>query len=134
MSIDFFFVNRVLIINLYFLENNQLGTPQRHLFTSGWNDFAKRKDLDVGDSFVFLRYIFLSFYISFVYWTLDFNYFYHRGENGESRVGIRKSAHHQQHNIPSPVISKQSMHHGVVATALNAIERKCMFVVFYKPR
>ncbi|KAG2289397.1 hypothetical protein Bca52824_049001 [Brassica carinata] len=26
------------------------------------------------------------------------------------------------------------MHHGVVATALNAIERKCMFVVFYKPR
>ncbi|XP_013596928.1 PREDICTED: auxin response factor 20-like [Brassica oleracea var. oleracea] len=87
------------------------GTPQRHLFTSGWNEFAKGKDLVVGDCFVFLR-----------------------GENGESRVGIRKSAHHQQHNIPSPVISKQSMHHGVVATALNAIERKCMFVVFYKPR
>uniref|UniRef100_A0A0D3BS34 Auxin response factor n=1 Tax=Brassica oleracea var. oleracea TaxID=109376 RepID=A0A0D3BS34_BRAOL len=87
------------------------GTPQRHLFTSGWNEFAKGKDLVVGDCFVFLR-----------------------GENGESRVGIRKSAHHQQHNIPSPVISKQSMHHGVVATALNAIERKCMFGVFYKPR
>ncbi|CDY54111.1 BnaC04g53900D [Brassica napus] len=87
------------------------GTPQRHLFTSGWNEFAKGKNLVVGDCFVFLR-----------------------GENGESRVGIRKSAHHQQHNIPSPVISKQSMHHGVVATALNAIERKCMFVVFYKPR
>ncbi|CAN6909546.1 unnamed protein product, partial [Brassica oleracea] len=102
---------RILITNLYFLTNNQLGTPQRHLFTSGWNEFAKGKDLVVGDCFVFLR-----------------------GENGESRVGIRKSAHHQQHNIPSPVISKQSMHHGVVATALNAIERKCMFVVFYKPR
>ncbi|KAL0712906.1 hypothetical protein Bca4012_019884 [Brassica carinata] len=26
------------------------------------------------------------------------------------------------------------MHHGVVATALNAIKNKCMFVVFYKPR
>ncbi|CAN6984865.1 unnamed protein product [Brassica oleracea var. botrytis] len=35
--------------------------------------------------------------------------------------------------IPSSVISKESMHHGVVATALNAIKRKCMFVVFYKP-
>uniref|UniRef100_A0A0D3D8S9 Auxin response factor n=1 Tax=Brassica oleracea var. oleracea TaxID=109376 RepID=A0A0D3D8S9_BRAOL len=100
-----------MIINLYFLENNQLGTPQRHLFTSGWNDFAKRKDLDVGDSFVFLR-----------------------GENGESRVGIRKAAIHQQHNKPSSLISKQSMHHVIVATALNAVKRKCMFVVFYKPR
>ncbi|CAN6909493.1 unnamed protein product [Brassica oleracea] len=87
------------------------GTPQRHLFTSGWNDFAKRKDLDVGDSFVFLR-----------------------GENGESRVGIRKAAIHQQHNKPSSLISKQSMHHVIVATALNAVKRKCMFVVFYKPR
>ncbi|WZZ73072.1 hypothetical protein YC2023_084442 [Brassica napus] len=87
------------------------GTPQRHLFTSGWNDFSKRKDLDVGDSFVFLR-----------------------GENGESRVGIRKAAIHQQHNKPSSLISKQSMHHGIVATPLNAVKRKCMFVVFYKPR
>ncbi|KAG2330541.1 hypothetical protein Bca4012_019873 [Brassica carinata] len=37
-------------------------------------------------------------------------------------------------NIPTSIISKQSMHHGVVATALNAIKNKCMFVVFYKPR
>ncbi|KAG2262052.1 hypothetical protein Bca52824_069131 [Brassica carinata] len=87
------------------------GTPQRHLFTSGWNEFAKKKDLVVGDSFIFLR-----------------------GENGESRVGIRKAANHQQHNIPLPLISKQSMHHGIVAGALNAIKSKCMFVVFYKPR
>ncbi|KAF8109252.1 hypothetical protein N665_0099s0004 [Sinapis alba] len=86
------------------------GTPKRHLFTSGWNEFAKEKKLVVGDSFVFLR-----------------------GENGESRVGIRKAAH-QKCNIPSSVISKQSMHHGVVVTALDAIKRKGMFVVFYKPR
>ncbi|CAG7869865.1 unnamed protein product [Brassica rapa] len=87
------------------------GTPKRHLFTSGWNEFAKAKKLVVGDSFIFLR-----------------------GENGESRVGIKKAAHHQQENIPSSIISKESMHHGVVATALNAIKNKCMFVVFYKPR
>ncbi|KAF8100518.1 hypothetical protein N665_0222s0017 [Sinapis alba] len=87
------------------------GTPQRHIFTSGWNEFAKGKDLVAGDSFVFLR-----------------------GDNGESRVGIRKAAHHQQDNIPPLLISKESMHHGVVATALNAIKSKCMFVVFYKPR
>ncbi|KAG2314937.1 hypothetical protein Bca52824_018059 [Brassica carinata] len=87
------------------------GTPQRHLFTSGWNEFAKEKELVVGDSFIFLR-----------------------GENGGSRVGIRKVAHHQQENVPSSLISKETMHHGIVATALNAIKRKCMFVVFYKPR
>ncbi|KAF8100519.1 hypothetical protein N665_0222s0018, partial [Sinapis alba] len=87
------------------------GTPQTHLFTSGWNEFAKEKYLVVGDSFVFLR-----------------------GDNGEPRVGIRKAVHHQQDNIPSSLISKESRHHGVVATALNAIKSKCMFLVFYKPR
>ncbi|KAJ4880601.1 Auxin response factor 20 [Raphanus sativus] len=86
------------------------GTPKRHLFSPGWNEFAKGKELVAGDYFVFLR-----------------------GENGESRVGISK-APHQQHNIPTSLISKQSMHHGVVATVLNAIREKCMFVVFYKPR
>ncbi|CAN6860001.1 unnamed protein product [Brassica oleracea] len=85
------------------------GTPKRHLFTSGWNEFAKGKKLVAVDSFVFLR-----------------------GENGESRVGISKAAHHQR-NTPTSLISKQSMHHSVVATALNAIKNKCMFVVFYKP-
>ena len=58
---------------------------------------------------------------------------YPRGENGESRVGISRAAH-QERNIPTSSISKQSMHHGVVATALNTIKNKCMFVVFYKPR
>ncbi|KAH0858542.1 hypothetical protein HID58_086803 [Brassica napus] len=86
------------------------GTPKIHLFTSDWNEFAKGKKLVAGDSFVFLR-----------------------GENGVSRVGISKAAH-QQHNIPTSLISKQSMHHSVVATALNDIRNKCMFVVFYKTR
>ncbi|CAN6867674.1 unnamed protein product [Brassica oleracea] len=86
------------------------GTPQRHLFTSGWKQFVRKKSLAVGDSVVFLR-----------------------GENGESRIGIRKAAP-QQSNISSSVISKESMHHGLVATALNAINTKCMFDVFYRPK
>ncbi|CAN7028600.1 unnamed protein product [Brassica oleracea var. botrytis] len=35
------------------------GTSKRHLFTCGWNEFAKGKKLVAGDSFVFLRYIYL---------------------------------------------------------------------------
>ncbi|WZZ11926.1 hypothetical protein YC2023_105015 [Brassica napus] len=86
------------------------GTPKRHLFTSGWKEFVKGKSLAVGDSFVFLR-----------------------GENGESRVGIRKTSH-QQSDMSSSVISKESMHHGFIASASNAIHTKCMFDVFYKPK
>ncbi|KAG2276955.1 hypothetical protein Bca52824_059510 [Brassica carinata] len=109
-SIFHFKICEYLSLIYILFTKNQLGTPKRHLFTSGWNEFAKGKKLVAGDSFVFLR-----------------------GENGESRVGISKAAH-QQRNIPTSLISKQSMHHSVVATALNAIENKCMFVVFYKPR
>ncbi|KAH0910380.1 hypothetical protein HID58_033701 [Brassica napus] len=86
------------------------GTPQRHLFTSGWKQFVRKKSLAVGDSVVFLR-----------------------GENGESQIGIRKAAP-QQSNISSSVISKESMHYGLVATASNAINSKCMFDVFYRPK
>ncbi|CAN6972269.1 unnamed protein product [Brassica rapa subsp. trilocularis] len=86
------------------------GTPQRHLFTSGWKQFVRKKSLAVGDSVVFLR-----------------------GENGESQIGIRKAAP-QQSNISSSVISKESMHYGLVATASNAINSKCMFDVFCRPK
>ncbi|KAF2573256.1 hypothetical protein F2Q70_00000181 [Brassica cretica] len=86
------------------------GTPKKHFFTSGWKEFVRGKSLAVGDSFVFLR-----------------------GENGESRVGIRKAAH-QQSDMSSSVISKESMHHGFIASASNAIHTKCMFDVFYKPK
>ncbi|WZZ87969.1 hypothetical protein YC2023_116548 [Brassica napus] len=75
------------------------GTPQRHLFTSGLNEFAKEKSLTIGDSFVFLR-----------------------------------KAAPQQSNISSSTISKQSMHYGLIATALNAIKTKCIFKEFYKPK
>lgn len=56
-----------------------------------------------------------------------------RGENGESQIGIRKAAP-QQSNISSSVISKESMHYGLVATASSAINTKCMFDVFYRPK
>ncbi|KAL2547609.1 Auxin response factor 9 [Forsythia ovata] len=57
----------------------------------------------------------------------------HGGESGELRVGVR---HHvrQQSSMPSSVISSQSMHLGVLATASHAVATKTLFVVYYKPR
>ncbi|XP_074265012.1 auxin response factor 9-like isoform X2 [Silene latifolia] len=86
------------------------GQPRRHLLTTGWSHFVTSKRLVAGDSFVFLR-----------------------GENGELRVGVRRVAR-QQSNMPSSVISSQSMHLGVLATASHAISTQTFFVVYYKPR
>ncbi|KAK4400965.1 Auxin response factor 9 [Sesamum angolense] len=86
------------------------GQPRRHLLTTGWSTFVTSKRLVAGDSFVFLR-----------------------GENGELRVGVRRHAH-QQSSMPSSVISSQSMHLGVLATASHAVLTQTLFVVYYKPR
>ncbi|KAK4435498.1 Auxin response factor 9 [Sesamum alatum] len=86
------------------------GQPRRHLLTTGWSTFVTSKRLVAGDSFVFLR-----------------------GENGELRVGVRRHAR-QQSSMPSSVISSQSMHLGVLATASHAVITQTMFVVYYKPR
>lgn len=56
-----------------------------------------------------------------------------RGENGELRVGVRRVAR-QQSSMPSSVISSQSMHLGVLATASHAVSTQTLFVVYYKPR
>ena len=56
-----------------------------------------------------------------------------RGENGQLRVGVRRLAH-QQSSMPSSVISSQSMHLGVLATASHAVSTQTLFVVYYKPR
>ncbi|KAK8325063.1 hypothetical protein V6Z12_A11G026400 [Gossypium hirsutum] len=86
------------------------GQPRRHLLTTGWSTFVTSKRLVAGDSFVFLR-----------------------GENGELRVGVRRVV--RQHSImPSSVISSQSMHVGVLATASHAVSTQTLFVVYYKPR
>ncbi|XP_020212758.1 auxin response factor 18 isoform X2 [Cajanus cajan] len=86
------------------------GQPRRHLLTTGWSTFVTSKRLVAGDAFVFLR-----------------------GENGELRVGVRRVAQPQS-SMPSSVISSQSMHLGVLATASHAVLTRTMFVVYYKPR
>ncbi|KAL5551588.1 hypothetical protein UlMin_001764 [Ulmus minor] len=86
------------------------GQPRRHLLTTGWSTFVTSKRLVAGDSFVFLR-----------------------GDNGELRVGVRRHAR-QQSSMPSSVISSQSMHLGVLATASHAVATQTLFVVYYKPR
>lgn len=86
------------------------GQPRRHLLTTGWSNFVTSKRLVAGDAFVFLR-----------------------GDNGELRVGVRRLAR-QQSPMPSSVISSQSMHLGVLATASHAVMTQTLFVVFYKPR
>ncbi|KAI7743236.1 hypothetical protein M8C21_024874 [Ambrosia artemisiifolia] len=86
------------------------GQPRRHLLTTGWSTFVTCKKLVAGDTFVFLR-----------------------GENGELRVGVRRFAR-QQTSMPSSVISSQSMHLGVLATASHAVSTQTRFVVYYKPR
>ncbi|XP_073308438.1 auxin response factor 9-like isoform X1 [Primulina huaijiensis] len=86
------------------------GQPRRHLLTTGWSTFVTSKRLVAGDSFVFLR-----------------------GENGELCVGVRRHAR-QLSSMPSSVISSQSMHLGVLATASHAMVTQTRFVVYYKPR
>ncbi|XP_022770596.1 auxin response factor 18-like isoform X1 [Durio zibethinus] len=86
------------------------GQPRRHLLTTGWSTFVTNKRLVAGDAFVFLR-----------------------GDNGELRVGVRRLAR-QQSTMPSSVISSQSMHLGVLATAAHAVTTHTLFVVYYKPR
>ncbi|XP_065860164.1 auxin response factor 11 [Euphorbia lathyris] len=86
------------------------GQPRRHLLTTGWSTFVTSKRLVAGDAFVFLR-----------------------GDNGELRVGVRRLAR-QQTPVPSSVISSQSMHLGVLATASHAITTQTLFLVYYKPR
>ncbi|KAJ7962598.1 Auxin response factor [Quillaja saponaria] len=86
------------------------GQPRRHLLTTGWSTFVTSKRLVAGDAFVFLR-----------------------GANGDLCVGVRRLAH-QQSLMPSSVISSQSMHLGVLATASHAVMSQTLFVVYYKPR
>ncbi|TXG63531.1 hypothetical protein EZV62_010525 [Acer yangbiense] len=54
-----------------------------------------------------------------------------RGEDGELSVGVRR-AMKQQINAPS-IISGNSMQHGILGTASNAISMGTMFTVYYHP-
>ncbi|KDP28078.1 hypothetical protein JCGZ_13849 [Jatropha curcas] len=85
------------------------GQPKRHLLTTGWSTFVTSKKLVAGDAFIFLR-----------------------GQNGQLRIGVRR-AMKLQNNASTTVISAHSMHHGILATALHAINTGTRFTVFYHP-
>ncbi|CAM6045332.1 unnamed protein product [Sphagnum compactum] len=85
------------------------GHPRRHLLTTGWSVFVSSKRLVAGDSVLFLR-----------------------GENEQLRLGVRR-APKQQQDAPSMVVSNQSTHIGVLATAAHAAMEKLRFSVIYHP-
>ncbi|CAM0880587.1 unnamed protein product [Alopecurus aequalis] len=86
------------------------GQPRRHLLTTGWSTFVTSKKLIAGDAFVYLR-----------------------SETGEQRVGVRRLVQ-KQSTMPASVISSQSMHLGVLASASHAIKTNSIFLVYYRPR
>ncbi|KAJ1281820.1 hypothetical protein BS78_03G003200 [Paspalum vaginatum] len=86
------------------------GQPRRHLLTTGWSTFVTSKKLIAGDAFVYLR-----------------------SETGDQRVGVRRLVQ-KQSTMPASVISSQSMHLGVLASASHAIKTNSIFLVYYRPR
>jgi hypothetical protein len=56
-----------------------------------------------------------------------------RSETGEQRVGVRRLVQ-KQNTMPASVISSQSMHLGVLASASHAIKTNSIFLVYYRPR
>ncbi|KAG8052496.1 hypothetical protein GUJ93_ZPchr0001g30339 [Zizania palustris] len=86
------------------------GQPRRHLLTTGWSTFVTSKKLIAGDAFVYLR-----------------------SETGEQRVGVRRLVQ-KQSTMPASVMSSQSMHLGVLASASHAIKTNSIFLVYYRPR
>ncbi|KAJ7530024.1 hypothetical protein O6H91_15G075500 [Diphasiastrum complanatum] len=87
------------------------GHPKRHLLTTGWSVFVSQKRLVAGDAVIFLR-----------------------GENGELRLGVRRSIRQQSSVTSSSLLSSHSMHLGVLAAAAHAVSTKTMFSIFYNPR
>ena len=77
--------------------------------------------------------ILVIYLLVFEFWTFKLFTCGFRGETGELRVGIRR-ARHQQGNIPSSIVSIESMRHGIIASAKHAFDNQCMFIVVYKPR
>ncbi|XP_026456878.1 auxin response factor 5-like isoform X1 [Papaver somniferum] len=86
------------------------GQPKRHLLTTGWSVFVGSKRLKAGDAVLFIR-----------------------DERSQLMVGVRR-ANHQQTNLPSSVLSADSMHFGVLAAAAHAAANRSPFTIFYNPR
>ncbi|CAF2336282.1 unnamed protein product [Brassica napus] len=85
------------------------GQPRRHLLTTGWSIFVSQKSLVSGDAVLFLR-----------------------DENGELRLGIRRSAR-PRNGLPDSIIQKYSSS-SILSLVANAVSNKSMFHVFYSPR
>ncbi|KAL7584813.1 hypothetical protein Lser_V15G41605 [Lactuca serriola] len=83
------------------------GVPKRHILTTGWGKFLSAKRLVVGDTCIFLR--------------------------GQNRlyVGVRRAV---RLNKLSTDLSCVNMQHGILLTALEAINTRTEFTVYYHPR
>ncbi|XP_019448714.1 PREDICTED: auxin response factor 4-like isoform X2 [Lupinus angustifolius] len=86
------------------------GQPRRHLLTTGWSIFVSRKNLVSGDAVLFLR-----------------------GENGELRLGIRRSVR-LRNGLPESVVGNQNCYPNFLSSVANAISTKSIFRIFYSPR
>ncbi|KAI4319433.1 hypothetical protein MLD38_033030 [Melastoma candidum] len=84
------------------------GKPKRHLLTTGWSTFVDSKKLVAGDICFFLR-----------------------GRNGELRIGVRHSA--KLTNLSPPVISRNTMQHGIITSVLHHVRAGTRFTVYYRP-
>ncbi|KAI3506692.1 hypothetical protein L1887_21255 [Cichorium endivia] len=82
------------------------GIPKRHLLTSGWGKFVSAKRLIVGDTCIFLR-------------------------KNELYIGIQRAARLVK---LSTDLCSINMQHGILATALEAMNTRTEFAVYYHPR
>ncbi|XP_073279437.1 auxin response factor 3-like isoform X1 [Primulina huaijiensis] len=85
------------------------GQPRRHLLTSGWSAFVNNKKLVSGDAVLFLR-----------------------GNDGELRLGVRRSAQVKSGGILAPGI--QQFNSSSISEVVNAISLQSNFSIFYNPR
>ncbi|KAI3715187.1 hypothetical protein L6452_22158 [Arctium lappa] len=103
-------VARDLHDNVWTFRHIYRGQPKRHLLTTGWSLFVSGKRLFAGDSVLFIR-----------------------DEKQQLLLGIRR-ANRQPANLPSSVLSSDSMHIGILAAAAHAAANNSPFTVFYNPR
>ncbi|KAH6789220.1 Transcriptional factor B3 family protein / auxin-responsive factor AUX/IAA-like protein [Perilla frutescens var. frutescens] len=103
-------VVRDLHDNTWTFRHIYRGQPKRHLLTTGWSMFVGAKRLRAGDAVLFIR-----------------------DEKSQLMLGVRR-ANRQQTNLPSSVLSADSMHIGILAAAAHAAANRSPFTIFYNPR
>ncbi|RWW07263.1 hypothetical protein GW17_00029362 [Ensete ventricosum] len=121
-------VSSLLSLRLAFLLQNDLINCENPLLPQDLSQQIPTQELVAKDLHNFewrFKHIFRGKHLQ--------NTFCNRGECGELRVGVRRQAR-QQAMIPTSVISSQSMHLGVLATASHAVTTHTLFTVYYKPR